>query len=642
MANGRHSNGHQQSGSKPAQRTAAKSTRVAELERRLEDLTSRLESVSQQQKLHREINPPESDDPSHRTSPMDIFRLKAHWAYMYPARHIFPADSEDATPRPEHMGSDPKRGSVPQQPLAESHAGVSPPVTIIASPASNTSSGGSVLEGSSASAAQKTSSGAHRDKDDPHPASFTIPKFCMPGQRQHLRKAPTVEEAAAKGRNNIAADIAAIAASTATYQQRYYRQTGTSGEEGPATPASLPSLQSASLDPDNIWPQDSEAEVMLSKFRKYLTPLFPFVIIPDYVTSEQLRSGRPTLWKAVMMATCQLDGARQIVMGNQLLGELAAAAFLQPRRTLDMLQAVLVMIGWFHYNVNSFQLINFLYLARAMCVSLNISEPPPTQAAPLRQNHNKDGGGSGHLGDDRNPTGATNNAARNDAKDANRNSGTPRHQVPDYPPVVLEQMRTFAGTFYLTALSTTNKRTDLMMTTPYLETCCQVLERQKEYASDAYLVQLVRVQQLSQSISMAYSVRNDGVQMGPSLAHMVQNLRQQFESFKAQIPQAYSNDSKLGSDLIAGERSFVEAGQGLFCYLVIFAGINTDFFFFLFFLFFFPLQSTSLDTSIQQRLSCMKLVCKRPAATRCSRASLCPQTTVWRCCGLAPVPSKIL
>ncbi|CAK7213789.1 hypothetical protein SCUCBS95973_001918 [Sporothrix curviconia] len=559
MANGRHMNGHQQPGSKPQQRAAAKSTRVAELERRLEDLTSRLDSVSRQQKLHREINPPESDDPSHRTTPIDIFRLKAHWGYMYPARHIFPNDNVKLPSTSDQAGPEPKSGPLPRQMFSQQQAGISPPVTVIASPTSNAHNS-SVSEVSSTSTAP-VSSGTKRGKESPQPAFTLIPSIRFPGQLQHPRQAPTAAEAAEKRHEEGAANIAAMAAGTAKQQQRYYPPTETPGARGAGTPASLPPLQSVNLTPENIWPKNDEAEVMLSEFRRFMMPLFPFVIIPEYITSEKLRCGRPTLWKSVMMAACHLDGARQMLMGNQLLGELAAAAFIQPRRTLDMLQAVLVLIGWFHYNINSFQLINFFYLARAMCVSLGVSEPLPPLAAPPR--HKKAGragagGSSSATGDFFNNEGKD---SAQDIDDGDETECNPLRQTTDYPPVALERMRTFAGTFYLVALSTTtNKRPDIMMNTPYLETCCQVLERQMEYPTDAYLLQLVRIQQLSQSISLAYSLRTEGLQMGMSLRYMIQNLRQQIEAFKAQIPEVYHNDVNLVGHLHTAEILLYEAG----------------------------------------------------------------------------------
>ncbi|CAK7274128.1 hypothetical protein SEPCBS119000_006011 [Sporothrix epigloea] len=523
--------GHRQPGSKKNQQQASsKPTRVAELERRLEHLTSRLDSVSRQQALRRDINlagsAPESvpgfKDPMQPTKPLDVFRTYAQRGYMYPARHIFPIDNaKHNTPAPDqekNAGVEPRNQPPSQPTYSQQYSSIPSPSVEESSPP----------PGSSAPTRSGTNRAANGDSQPPY---TMFPNICAPQQRPGIKKAPKASKTAQNTVVNHHQDAAA-----------------TVGAVG--TPASLLPPTPATLDTEGMWPTSDEAEIMLSEFRNVLMPLFPFVIIPDFVTSEQLRCGRPMLWKAVMMAACQLDGARQMVLGNQLLGELATAAFLQPRRKLETLQAVLILVGWFHYNINSFQLFNLIYLARAMCVSLSISEPMPSQGAPRRERVGAD------LGEHNSSTnGAYDNsinAERNDARgpdDSHGNSSNgfdPRRPTSASSPVALEQMRTFAGTFYLVALATTtSKRPDGMMNSPYLETCCQVIGRQLEYPTDGYLLQLVRIQQLSQSISMAHSLRTEGMQMGLSLHQLMQNLRQQLAAFKAQIPKAYSKDVNL-------------------------------------------------------------------------------------------------
>ncbi|CAK7269074.1 hypothetical protein SEPCBS57363_003417 [Sporothrix epigloea] len=548
-------NGYPQTGSKTAQQQATtKPTRVAELERRLEDLTSRLDSVSRQQALRRDINVPqsvtgsvpESSGPVRQTKPLDIFRTYAQRGYMYPARHIFPIDNVNQTPGPDRekdTETEPENQSLFRSTYSQQHANVPSPSNLTVSSATSGPTG-SVAEGSCSSSSissAPTHSGIRQAKDDPQPPCTLFPNFCATRRRPDIKKASTIPNTAQNTAPNRRKDVAANIARAAD------------------TPESLLPSTPADVATGNIWPTSEEAEIMLSEFRNVMMPLFPFVIIPDFVTSEQLRSSRPMLWKSVMMAACQLDGARQMVMGNQLLGELAAAAFLQPRRTLDTLQAALILIGWFHYNINSFQLFNLIYLARAMCVSLSISsEPMPPQAFPQR----REPAGAGPGGNEPAAGGAYDNninAERDNARGPEDGNGNgdgfdSSRQTTHYPPVVLEQMRTFAGTFYLAALATTtSKRPDVMMNTPYLETCCQVIERQIEYPTDTYLLQLVRIQQLSQSISMAHSLRTEGMQMGMSLHHMMQNLRRQLAVFKAQIPEAYSKDVNLVGHLHTAE-----------------------------------------------------------------------------------------
>lgn len=75
-----------------------------------------------------------------------------------------------------------------------------------------------------------------------------------------------------------------------------------------------------------------------------------------------------------MMEACHLDGPRQIALGNQLLRDITEAAFTKPQKSIDLLQGLQVLISWFHYNLNSFQMTNLLYMARSICMSLGFNE----------------------------------------------------------------------------------------------------------------------------------------------------------------------------------------------------------------------------------------------------------------------------
>jgi hypothetical protein len=75
------------------------------------------------------------------------------------------------------------------------------------------------------------------------------------------------------------------------------------------------------------------------------------------------------------------------------------------------------------------------------------------------------------------------------------------------------------------------------MGSSYLDTSLQTLERQMEYSSDALAVQLVRVQQLSQSISLTFALRtNDGPSEMP-VNMFIKTFQQQLDSFKATVPE---------------------------------------------------------------------------------------------------------
>ncbi|KAK4157889.1 hypothetical protein C8A00DRAFT_11257 [Chaetomidium leptoderma] len=297
-----------------------------------------------------------------------------------------------------------------------------------------------------------------------------------------------------------------------------HQQTAASGRAGPATrgasprapsgltsthtttassmgssPSQQPPSQPYQQQESCPWPQGDEANVFLNGYRERMCHLFPFIVVPSHMSSAQMREQRPFLWKAIMMEACLFDGPRQVALGNDLLREVSEAAFLRPRKNLDLLQGLQMLIAWYHYNLNNFQMVNLLFLARSITTSLG--------SVDLKSVPDKEG----------------------------------------YGTECLEQMRAFAGTYYLITITfTTNKRPDAFMNnmnTSYLATCCQALHGQKEYPTDELVVHLVRAQQLCQSISQGFAQRK-AVPEEKRLpqATFVQGLQERIQAFAAPLP----------------------------------------------------------------------------------------------------------
>lgn len=94
------------------------------------------------------------------------------------------------------------------------------------------------------------------------------------------------------------------------------------------------------------WPQGEEAESLLGLYREKMGHLFPFAIAPPHLTSAQMREERPFFWKVVVLEACLFDGRRQAAMGDELLRELSEAAFVKAQNSIDLLQGLLMFIGW--------------------------------------------------------------------------------------------------------------------------------------------------------------------------------------------------------------------------------------------------------------------------------------------------------
>ncbi|PSR76280.1 hypothetical protein BD289DRAFT_378763 [Coniella lustricola] len=246
------------------------------------------------------------------------------------------------------------------------------------------------------------------------------------------------------------------------------------------------------------FPGPAEAQKMLDLFRTRTTRMFPFVVPPRGMTAAQLFQHRPLLWKAIMMAESHSDAKRQTLSGAYVLKELATVALVAPAKSLDLLQALQVLIVWSQVNSNSFQLTNLLFLLRSLCVSLGF-------------------------------------------KDSQRCN---KQQIHDS--ASLERMRAYAGVYYLvTMIFATNKSHDALMDMEYATQCWQTLEEYMEFPTDRLAVLLVRNQQLSQSIAMTLGVRDNATNR--PLTATIASFESQLELLRESVPDDFRNHVTLTS-----------------------------------------------------------------------------------------------
>ncbi|PNP42422.1 hypothetical protein TGAMA5MH_05163 [Trichoderma gamsii] len=248
-----------------------------------------------------------------------------------------------------------------------------------------------------------------------------------------------------------------------------------------------------------LWPTDAEAETLLLQYHASHAPLAPFVIVPKHLMASDLRRQRPFLWRVVMMISCFIDGPRQHRMGKEVLAELGRMSVLDSTRNLETLQGLLLTISWLNFCLKSAQLTNLLFLARSMSLS------------------------SGGFGIS---YGAGGNSSKDEVKWGE-----------------LEHARAYLGTYYLNAIVfNTNKKVDAFMNTSQLDNYCNLLTSPGEYHSDLYLARLVKIQTLSQSISMAML---DQQPMQLPLTMVIQTFQEQIDAYRASIPPHLVDNSKF-------------------------------------------------------------------------------------------------
>lgn len=122
-------------------------------------------------------------------------------------------------------------------------------------------------------------------------------------------------------------------------------------------------------------PKESD-DTLLSIYRTRLTPQFPFVVIPDGVTAAELQSSRPFLARAIRMVASLRDRRSMWSQSKVLLRHISESVFLGPHRSLDLLQGIIVFLGFYHYFCFAHGHFNNLaHLASSMVADMRLDRP---------------------------------------------------------------------------------------------------------------------------------------------------------------------------------------------------------------------------------------------------------------------------
>lgn len=88
-----------------------------------------------------------------------------------------------------------------------------------------------------------------------------------------------------------------------------------------------------------------DAELYLHNFRTEFAKHTPFVVIPASITAQQLRKDRPILWQCIM-AIASNKVEQQIRFSKELRTTFGVEMFVEARKSMDLLLAVLVYATW--------------------------------------------------------------------------------------------------------------------------------------------------------------------------------------------------------------------------------------------------------------------------------------------------------
>lgn len=97
----------------------------------------------------------------------------------------------------------------------------------------------------------------------------------------------------------------------------------------------------------------SDADLLLYYWRQEVAPGFPFVVLPDAVTVNDLRSGKPFLLLAILFTTSyqdvELNAAIEEVI-KSYVGNSVAQGRWNHENPLDVLQGLLVVIAGYRHH----------------------------------------------------------------------------------------------------------------------------------------------------------------------------------------------------------------------------------------------------------------------------------------------------
>ncbi|KAK3497482.1 uncharacterized protein B0T23DRAFT_426590 [Neurospora hispaniola] len=233
-------------------------------------------------------------------------------------------------------------------------------------------------------------------------------------------------------------------------------------------------------------PSESD-ETILTIYQTHLSPLFPFVVIPVGTTVQELEQSRPFLFSAVRMVTTLTSMRSMRAQMYRLVRHVSERMLLRSERSLDLLQGILVMIGWYQYHcLMHAQLNNLIHLAASLVSDLGLNRDPKVQE---------------------------------------------RVSVmvlyPDDPkPRTNEERRALLGLWYIAStISVAFGKLESIRYSPYIQQCLNELQESKEFETDGVLVHMVQLQRLMEKIAQVNSKTEltesiGGIARAPDAAYM--------------------------------------------------------------------------------------------------------------------------
>lgn len=255
-------------------------------------------------------------------------------------------------------------------------------------------------------------------------------------------------------------------------------------------------------------------ERLFSDFQTEMIQHFPFVVVPPQATAATFRKEKAFLFRTCIAASCYADIALQRQLVEELMKYLGERLLLKAEKSLDLLQGLLIFIGWYqYYNHYNPQLMNLVHLATSMAIDLGLNRPYNPGMWP--------------------PIGTILDTAQViHGKAVSQGCQT------------LDERRAILGLYYFTGhMSSSFRRLDPMRWTDHLEDCCNVLMAAAEYPSDALAVQLVQLVRIMERYSPYIGIKSSS---NVPIRTFVRCFEGDLQRYRQTLPAGMSDNRVLG------------------------------------------------------------------------------------------------
>jgi hypothetical protein len=114
------------------------------------------------------------------------------------------------------------------------------------------------------------------------------------------------------------------------------------------------------------------SDILLTKYKRVHSTFFPFVIIAPEVDALTCRRETPFTFLAIVTACIEDDHMLQRRLGKELRRLLCERVVMSCERNLDLLQGLLVMLGWNHFHFNPAQKRMHMTLQFALTLMMDL------------------------------------------------------------------------------------------------------------------------------------------------------------------------------------------------------------------------------------------------------------------------------